>query len=134
MRRLHVDTNVIARALFPGEGHQFERCRAFLSGAEAGGVRIIVTAVIIAEVLYVVEDHFAVDRRSAAHALGDFLSHRAVHCHERLILQDALVRYSATNMDFPDCYLAALAAEEGVPVCSFDRDYRKFPDVERHEP
>jgi predicted nucleic acid-binding protein len=134
VRRLHLDTNVIARALFPGEGRQFERSRAFLSGAESGGVRILVTAVILAEVLYVVEDHLAVDRRSAARALGDFLSHRAVHCQERLILQDALVRYSATNMDFPDCYLAALAAEEGIPVCSFDRDHRKFPDVERFEP
>jgi predicted nucleic acid-binding protein len=134
VRRLHLDTNVVVRALFGEDGDQGERARRLLRESEAGGVRLILSSLVVAEVLFIVERHFGVGTREAASALRDFLSHRAVACAERDILRDALDRHADTGLDFVDCYLAALAAETGGVICSFDRDYRKFPDVERREP
>lgn len=134
MRRLHLDTNVIVRALFAGGGDQGARARSLICESEAGGVRLVVSPLIVGEVLFIVERHFGVATREAASVLRDFLSHRAVACAEREVLADALERHAATGLDFADCYLAALSVESGGVVCSFDRDYRKFPDVERVEP
>lgn len=134
MRRLHLDTNVLVQALFDDNGNQSERARRLMRESEAGGVRLGVSSLVVSEVLFIVERHFGVDRRRAALALRDFLSHRAVACAEADILRDALDRHAATNLDFVDCYLAALSVETGGAVCSFDRDYRKFRDVKRRKP
>ena len=134
MRRLHLDTNVVVRALFGKDGDLGERARRLLRESEAGGVRLVLSSLVVGEVLFVVERHFGVGTREAASALRDILSHRAVACAEREIVRDALDRHADTGLDFVDCYLAALSAETGGAVCSFDRDFRKFPDVERFEP
>jgi predicted nucleic acid-binding protein len=134
VRRLHLDTNVIVRALFAEDGDQGDRARRLLLRSEAGGIRLLVSSLVVSEVLYIVERHFGVATREAASTLRDFLSHRAVACPERVVLRDALERHAATGLDFVDCYLAALSAGTGAAVCSFDRDYRKFPDVQRFEP
>lgn len=131
---MHLDTNVIVRALFAEAGDQGARARRLLLESEAGGVRLVVSPLVVGEVLFIVERHFGVATREAASALRDLLSHRAVACSEREVLVDALDRHAATGLDFVDCYLAALSVESGGVICSFDRDYRKFPDVERFEP
>ncbi len=46
----------------------------------------------------------------------------------------ALERLQTVNVGFADAFLAAGAAEEKVPVASFDRDFDKFKDVTRHDP
>jgi predicted nucleic acid-binding protein len=47
---------------------------------------------------------------------------------------DALARYKARNVGFPDALAAATAADESIPVASFDRDLDKFTDIQRYEP
>ncbi len=42
---------------------------------------------------------------------------------------DALNRYARTRLHFVDCTIAAAAALLSLPVATFDRDYKKFPDV-----
>ena len=134
MRRLVLDTNVLVRALFRGEDDPSRRSARLLARAEAGGVRLLVTSVVVAEVIYVAQSHFGAERAEVADALSDLLSHRAVRCPERDILQDALGRYARSKVDFADCYLAAVAIDEDAAVCSFDRDLGKFPDIRREEP
>jgi predicted nucleic acid-binding protein len=134
VRRLVLDTNVLVRALFPGEESQSRRAAEFLAGAESGGVRLLLTPVVVAEVIYVAQSHFGAARGAIAAALIDLLSHRAVRCAEREILQDALGRYARSRVDFADCYLAAVALGEDAAVCSFDRDFSTFGDIRREEP
>jgi predicted nucleic acid-binding protein len=50
------------------------------------------------------------------------------------VLRDALKRFKAVSVDFPDALIAALAADGKVPVASFDRDLDKFKDITRFEP
>ena len=44
-------------------------------------------------------------------------------------LASALELYRDTNVDAPDCFLAAQAKHAGKSIVSFDRDFRKFPDI-----
>ena len=134
VRRLVLDTNVLVRALFPGEETQSRRAAEFLAQAESGGVRLLLSSVVVAEVTYVAQSHFGAPRAEVAAALIDLLSHRAVRCPEREILQDALGRYARSKVDFADCYLAAVALDEDAAVCSFDRDFGRFGDIRREEP
>jgi predicted nucleic acid-binding protein len=134
VRRLVLDTNVLVRALFRGEDDQSRRSAELLARGEAGGVRLLLTSVVVAEVIYVARSHFDAARAEVAEALSDLLSHRAVRCPEREILRDALGRYARSKVDFADCYLAAVAVDEDAVVCSFDRDLDTFPDIRREAP
>jgi predicted nucleic acid-binding protein len=49
-------------------------------------------------------------------------------------LRDALKRFKAVSVDFPDALIPALAADGKVPVASFDWDLDKFKDITRFEP
>lgn len=50
------------------------------------------------------------------------------------ILRRLLTDAGAAATLVPDAHLAALAVEHGVPVCSFDSDFARFPDVRWHRP
>ena len=45
------------------------------------------------------------------------------------ITLNAVARYATTTIDFADCALAAAGAAVGLPIITYDRDFRKFPDV-----
>ena len=47
---------------------------------------------------------------------------------------NALVRYKNQPVDFPDAWLATLAAERKLPAASLDQELNRFPDVTRYEP
>ena len=42
---------------------------------------------------------------------------------------DAFERYSASKLHFVDCVIAAAAAARGLPVATFDSDFKRFADV-----
>jgi len=50
------------------------------------------------------------------------------------ILRRLLTDAGAAATLVSDAHLAALAVEYGVPVCSFDSDFARFPDVRWHRP
>jgi predicted nucleic acid-binding protein len=47
---------------------------------------------------------------------------------------DALERFKSHPVDFPDAWVAAIAAHQGVAIASFDRDFDRFKDVKRFQP
>jgi predicted nucleic acid-binding protein len=60
--------------------------------------------------------------------------HKGIEIAEVGLILDTLERFARVNVDFPDCYAAALAAQGATPVTSYDRDFRRFPDVTCHSP
>lgn len=47
----------------------------------------------------------------------------------RRVLGKLVDDHYATGNLVPDAHLAALAIEHGVAVCSFDTDFRRFPEI-----
>ncbi len=43
-------------------------------------------------------------------------------------------QFKAQPVDFPDAFVAAIAAHQGTPITSFDRGFDRFKDVKRVEP
>ncbi len=71
---------------------------------------------------------------NVAEAVRDLFENPGVVCDDPGAMRDALRRFKEKSADFPHALLAALAAERGVPVASFDRDFDRFKDVKRFEP
>jgi predicted nucleic acid-binding protein len=129
MKRLLLDANVLIRFLRADHADHFERSKALFAQAERGAVRLIVLDAVLAEVVFVLTSVYEAKRLDVANALRPFLFHGGVECANATVLEDALDRFAAKNIDFLDAYLAAQALALEVPVSTFDKDFRKFKDI-----
>jgi predicted nucleic acid-binding protein len=50
------------------------------------------------------------------------------------VMLDALERLKTHPVDFPDAWVAVIAAHQGIAIASFDRDFDRFKDVKRFQP
>ncbi len=87
-----------------------------------------------AEVVFVLVSVYGAKRVNVADNLRPFLFHGGIECPGGKVLDDALSRFASKNVDFLDAYLAAQALVLDVPVSTFDKDFRKFKDIEIEAP
>ena len=129
-----LDANVLIRFLRDDHAEHSRRSRDLIAQAEGGGIRLILLAPVVAEVVFVLTSVYGCSRREVTESLLPFLHHGGIECPEADSVADALRRFQSKRVDFMDCYLAAEAKLRGIPVVSFDRDFRKFDDLDWHQP
>ena len=126
-RRL-VDTNLIVRYLVQDHEKHAKAAGKLFDACDRGDVVIVVLPAVLAECVFVLESFYEHPRGDIASALGRLISSPGVEIDAAINL-DALDRYRKTKVHFVDCVIAATAANENMPVASFDQDFRKFTDV-----
>jgi uncharacterized protein len=127
-----VDTNILLRFLLGDPPELAERARELVAQADSGKVELQVPSLIVAEAVFTLESFYRVSKPEVCQKLELFLRSRGVVPLEPLIF-DALNRYAKYAVHFADAYLAASAAAQGIPVYSFDEDFKRFKDIEwRH--
>jgi predicted nucleic acid-binding protein len=98
-----------------------------------GALRLIVTPIVVAELVYVTRSLFTWTRRSTAERLGSLLEADGLTVTERTVVARALQLYlEHLRLDFADAYLAAIALEVGpAAVTSFDADLDAVKGIRR---
>ncbi len=130
MRAL-LDTNVVVRHLTGDPPSQARRASAFL----AGDHELVLTDVIVAELVFVLESFYGQPRERVAEAARSLLALRSVAPLDAELLLRALELYEFFRLDFAEAYLAALAEGSGRGrVASFDRALARVESIERVEP
>lgn len=129
-----LDANVLIRFLRDDHPEHSRKSRALIAQAEAGEIRLVLLASVVAEAVFVLTSVYGCSRREVVESLLPFLHHGGIECPEADTVTDALHRFQSKRLDFMDCYLAAEAKARGIPVVSFDRDFRKFDDIEWRQP
>jgi predicted nucleic acid-binding protein len=99
-----------------------------LSALEAGGP-VDDFRQTAAEVVCVFESLYKAERARTADAVLRVRGLPDVSDAHAPWLASALELYRDTQVDAPDCFLAAQAKHAGKSMVSFDRDFKKFPDV-----
>jgi predicted nucleic acid-binding protein len=131
--RAYADTNLFI-ALFAGDAHPLHDPALSIFQRVAGGtLRLIVTPIVVAELVYVAERVFRWTRAVTGRRLSALLGALGLDVREAPTLARALALYGSTrSLDFADAYLAAAALEVGPPrVASLDSDLDRVPGVRR---
>ena len=134
MNMVILDTNVVLRFLLADDAKQSSHAKALFEAAEAGKVGLFLSHVALAELVWTLDSFFNFPRDQIGKTLRGLLIHDGVQVDDRDTALVALDRFSRVNIDFPDCYAAALAIARSGTVCSYDRDFRKFPEVVWQKP
>lgn len=126
-----IDTIVLVRHLTGDPPEQARRASSFLARAE----ELLLTDLVAAEVVYVLESVYEVERERVAELLRAILAFRAIVVLDPSLLLRALEIYEVDRLDFADAYLVANAEASGVEaVASFDRAMDRVASVRRIEP
>jgi predicted nucleic acid-binding protein len=126
-----IDTNILIRHLTGDPPGQARRATHFLAQAE----ELLLTDLVAADVVYVLESFYEVERPRVAELLRAILGFRSIVVLDAALLLRALEIYEVDRLDFADAYLVASAEASGVgAVASFDRSIDRLATVRRIEP
>jgi predicted nucleic acid-binding protein len=126
-----LDTNVLVRRLTGDPPEQARRATAFLAQAD----ELLLTDLLAAELVYVLESFYEVERTRVAELVRAVIAFPAVMVVNAPLLLRALEVYEVDRLDFAEAYLVACAEATGVGgIASFDRSIDRVATVRRIEP
>jgi predicted nucleic acid-binding protein len=126
-----VDTNVLVRHL-TGDTPDMAAAATEYLRTEA---ELLLTDVVAAETVYVLESFYEAPRAQVAQALRSLVAFDSVVCVDPALLLRAVEVYETDRVDFAEAYLVACAESTGVQrVASFDRSLDRVETIERVEP
>ncbi len=126
-----VDTNIVVRHLTGDPADMAARATAYLRSAS----ELLLTDLVAAETVYVLESFYEAPRGQVAGALRSLIAFDSIVCVDPALLMRAAEVYELERLDFAEAYLVASAESTGVGVIvSFDRSIDRLNTVERIEP
>jgi predicted nucleic-acid-binding protein len=135
MSEVHfLDVNVILRFLLADDPVQSPKAKELFELAQAGKLVLCASHVCLAEATWVLSSYYNFERSKLAQTLREFVLHDGVDLEREDVILDAFDRFGKVNVDFIDCYIAALAKDQACPIVSENRDFRKFSDVTTRRP
>jgi predicted nucleic acid-binding protein len=126
-----VDTNVLIRHLTGDPPDLAARATAYLATER----EILLTDLVVAETVYVLESFYQAPRDQIAEAVRSLVAFDSILCVDPSLLLRAIEVYETDRIDFAESYLVACAESTKIgKVASFDRSIDRVNTVERIEP
>jgi predicted nucleic acid-binding protein len=126
-----LDANVLIRHLTGDPPALARRASAFLATAD----ELLLPDLIVAEVVYVLESFYEVERARVVELVRAVIGFPAIVVVDVPLLLRALEVYELARIDFAEAYLVASAEASGVgAIASFDRSIDRVSTVQRIEP
>ncbi len=130
-----VDANIFLRYLTGGVPEQASKARELLERAERGDESLVTTVLTIAEIVWVLESVYELDRSSIRAKVVAILGLPGLTVEDQEILLQAVVWYEEKNVDFADAYSAAWMEARGLDeVYTFDQDFDRFEGLTPRRP
>jgi predicted nucleic-acid-binding protein len=103
--------------------------------ALANEEHLLLTDLVLAECVYVLESFYEVERPRVAELMRSALAVSSIDAIDPALLLRALEVYELDRVDFAEAYLVAQAEATGVnEILSFDRSIDKITTIARREP
>ena len=124
-----IDTNVLVRHLTGDPPAMARRATRFLAAAAPG--ELLLADLVLAEVVYVLESVYDLERPAVAEAARAIVTFPAIAVADPQLLLRAVEVYENDRLDFAEAYLVASAERSGIgAVASFDKTIRRVTSIE----
>jgi len=114
------DTNTILRYIL-----QDVQDMADIAEQQLSETGCYVPAEVVAELVYVLNKVYKIDRQIVAKTLDDFFEMRNVSVNSHNVVNIALDVFADTKLDFVDCMLVGYAKIESYEIFTFDKALKK---------
>lgn len=128
---MFIDTNILVRHLTGDPADLAARSTKFLETER----NLLLTDLVVAETLYVLESFYEAPRVQIAEAIRSMIAFDSIVTVDPALLLRAIEVYEIDRLDFAEAYLVACAESANVErVASFDKAIDRVKSVERVEP
>lgn len=116
-----IDANIILRIILRDDEELFEHAKSVVQSEKC-----TILNVIAAEVVYVLNKVYKIDRKELAEAVLEILDVENINPDEPKVLKAALKIYGEKSLDFADCLLIAYHMIYGYEICTLDKKLTKI--------
>lgn len=129
MKSYVLDANVALRFLLADNPTQSRAAKDLFIQAAKGNVELTLNAVTLTEIVWVLDSFYQFEHEKIGNFLCGLVLHEGVVCPEEDTCLSALKLFAKLSVDFADCYVAASAHAQNLPVLSYDKDFKKFSGI-----
>ncbi len=126
MTNVWLDANVVIRFITKDSTELSRRARILMRRAQEGELRLRVSSVALAEIVWVLGSVYKYERGRIAEAMRDLAMADGVALDEPDVVLEALRLMSDSNVAYVDAYVAAVARAHGEAVATFDTDFKRL--------
>ena len=136
MKACFIDTNLFIRYLTNDDPKKADRVDRLLDQAVKGEVKLVSAELVLAEVVWVLESYYQLEKAQIALMLRAILSTPGLEVLNGKIVEQSLQYYSNQNIDFVDAYIVAIMQKNGIDgIYSFDKKHLdRITNITRIEP
>jgi len=136
MKTYFVDTNLFIRYLTNDDIEKANRVEELLDKAALGKVRLITCEVVLAEVVWVLESYYNLNKVQIAEHLEAILATPGLNVLNGKVVEKAIEYYQNENIDFIDAYIVSLMNRLNISsIYSFDKKHlKRVKSIKRLEP
>lgn len=123
-----IDSSVILRFFLADDEKQFPGASEFIQALEAGNDAALLTEMVFAEVVWVLQKVYAVPRAEIALKFARLIQGLGIKTVSgKAVFIEALKIYAGTAIDIQDVFLSVLAQNHNCTVVTFNkRDFKKL--------
>ncbi len=130
--RAFVDANVILRFITGEPTEMAEQARTLFEAVEGGEMALAVDEIIVAEVVWVLDSFYEIEKRKISQVLQALLIHDGIEMADKTGVLEALTLFADKNVDFADALVSVHMTKSGVKgIFSFDKHFDRLPGVKR---
>ena len=128
-KRAVIDTNLLVRYLTEDDPSKANDVKRLLLKAGQGEIRLLIPSVVIAELVWVLQSFYKLERSEIVPLLNAILHTHGVEVSDKTVVSDAIAIYRDEAIDFIDAWIVAFAkAAEVRAIYTFDRKHFKGID------
>jgi predicted nucleic-acid-binding protein len=123
-----IDANVILRFFLADDEKQFQKAFDFIQALEAGKDEALLTEIVFAEVVWVLQKVYHVPRTEIAQKFSKLMQGLGIKTFlGKTVFIEALRIYAETTIDIQDVFLSVLAHNSTGTVVTFNKkDFKKL--------
>ena len=124
-----IDTNLLVRYLTEDDPSKANDVKSLLLKAAQGEIRLVIPSVVIAELVWVLQSFYKLDRSEIVPLLIAILQTRGCEVSDKALVSNAVAIYGNTTIDFIDAWIVSFAKSAEVrAIYTFDRKHFKGID------
>ena len=128
-KRAVIDTNLLVRYLTEDDPSKANDVKRLLLKAAQGEIRLLIPSIVIAELVWVLQSFYKLQRSEIVPLLNAILQTHGVEVSDKTVVSDAITIYRDHAIDFIDAWIVAFAkAAEVRAIYTFDRKHFKGID------
>ncbi|MBU1397772.1 MAG: PIN domain-containing protein [Proteobacteria bacterium] len=126
-----IDANVILRFFLGDDEKQLLKARAFFQKTEFDQEEALLTEIVFAEVIWVLQKVYSIPRKEIAEKFSRPLAYKGIKTIlNKEIFLESLRQYPLHVIDIQDIFLAVLSKKNNSTVITFDKtDFKKLDAI-----